>query len=229
MITLLDRKIVFKKYKKIASKISEMQGAFYDEDYLKKFCKTKKDKDKYLSLFDIKDLKLPNVEKTYKTISFDYDDIKTFTKALSDRLKKLLQQLNVKKLVVVAHYKMPFVGNTDNKYPPLQKAFRKLESITNEIKYENAFETDLETLFDLVDVAFWIERCDPSGPEFIFFHDIKEKLSFNICQYGSVHITEYERKRLTKKTLEQNGCYLVNGCFDRFSSDGRIKGRRLKL
>jgi len=230
MANLLDRNIIFKNYKKIAAEISEIQNAFYDEDYLQEFCKTKEEQDEYLKLFDAKDLKLPEVEKTYKKISFDYTDIKTFSKALTDNLKKLLEQIKVKKLVIIAHYKMPFVGNIDNKYPPLQKAVKRLKAITNDIKYDNAFETDVDTLFDLVDIAFWIERCDASGPEFIFFHDVEEKLSFNICKHGNVHIIEYGRNRLTKKLLKQNGWYLINDrCFDKFTKDGRIKGRRLKI
>ncbi len=230
MTNLVDRNIIFKNYKKIAAEISEMQRAFFDEDYLKEYCETKEEEDEYLKLFDAKDLKLPEVEKTYKKISFDYTDLKTFSKALTDNLKKLLEQIKVKKLVVITHYKMPFVGNIDNKYLPLQKAFNRLKAITNDIEYDNAFETDIDTLFDLIDIDFWIERCDASGPEFIFFHDVKEKLSFNICKYSNVHVIEYGRKRLTKKLLNQNGWYLIKDeCFDKFTKDGRIKGRRIKI
>ena len=95
MTNLIDRNIIIKKYKKITAEISEMQKAFYGEAYIKKFCKTKEEQNEYLKLFDAKDFQLPEVDKMYKIISFDYTDIKTYSKALTDYLKKLLKQIKL--------------------------------------------------------------------------------------------------------------------------------------
>lgn len=230
MTHLIDRNTVFATYKNIANEISEMQNAFFDEYTLKELCKNEKERNEYLMRFDAKDISLAEIKRTYTKISFDYTDIKTFAKALTDNIKKLLTEIGVNKFVVVTHYNMPFVRNINNKYPSLQRVFKKFKAITNDIEYANAIETDFEGLFDLIDIAFWIERCDASGPEFIFFHDIEERLSFNICKYGIVHIIEYGTEKLTEEMLERNGWYLIKGgCSDKFSNDGKIKGRRLKI
>jgi len=230
MIQLIDRSTVFSKYKNITTEISEMQKAFFEEEYLERLCETENERNDYLNLFDAKHFSLPAIAKTYKKIEFDHTDLKTFARTLTDKLKSLLAEINVNKFVIVSHYRLPFVGNIDNKYPPLQRVFRKFKAITNDIEYHEAIETDFQHLFDLIDIAFWIERCDPSGPEFIFFHDVEERLSFNICKYGTVHVIEYQNEYLTEKLLNRNGWYLVeDSCFEKFSKDGKIKGRRLKI
>src|SRR3954465_6084800 len=139
MIQLIDRNIVFEKYNNITTVISEMQKAFYEEEYLEEFCKGEKERNDYLELFDAKQFSFPKLERTYLVISFDHDDIKTFTKVLSDNLKRLLTDIGIMKFIVIAHYKMEFVGNIDNKFPPLQKAFKKFKAITNNIDYSGAF------------------------------------------------------------------------------------------
>jgi hypothetical protein len=230
MTHLINRNEVFKKYKNIATEVSEMQKAFYNQEYLEEFCDNEKERNEYLNLFDAKDFSLPQLNKTYKVISFNYDDIKTYTKILADNLKRLFSDIGLNRFVVITHFKMAFVGNIDNKYPPLQKAFKKFASITNNIEYKNAIEVDFDDLSELIDIAFWIERCDANGPEFIFFHETNEKLSFNMCKYGNVHVIEYENELLDNEILERNNWTVLEGeCFDKFSEDGRIKGRRLKI
>lgn len=229
MTRLIDRTTVFAQHKNIAAEISEMQKAFYDDDY-RALCETEAEHQEYQDLFDLRHLSLPKNNKAYKVIAFNYSELKTYTRSLADKLKKLSIATGINNFIVVAHFKMPFAGNIQNKYPPLQKAFKKFESITGNINYHDAIEVDLDSLFDLVDIAFWVERCDASGPEYIFFHDTVGRLSFNICKHGNVHLLEYEKETLSEEMLQLHGWHVMDDrCYDKFTTDGRIKGRRLKI
>ncbi len=229
MTRLIDRATVFAQYQTIADEISEMQKTFYDDDY-RALCETEAEYREYQDLFDLRHLSLPKNNKIYKVIAFDHSELKTYTSSLADKLGKLFIATGIKNFIVATHLKMPFVGNIQNKYPQLQKAFRKLESITGNINYHDAIEADLDSLFDLVDIAFWIGRCDAAGPEYIFFHDTADRISFNICKHGNVHLLEYEKETLPGELLQLYGWQVMDDqCYEKFTADGKIKGRRLKI
>ncbi|HNP43417.1 MAG TPA: hypothetical protein PKM63_03980 [Panacibacter sp.] len=229
MITLVSRETVFAQHKNIATEISEMQKAFYDEDYLA-LCDNEQERKAYLDLFDIKDLSFPKINTSYKVTAIDHDELKTYTKTLADRLKKLFLATGIESFFVMAHLNTAFIGNTDNKYPPLQKAFKKFQNITGDINYNEVISIDMDDLGDLVDIAFWIARCDASAPEYTFFHDAADRLSFNICKHGNIHLLEYEKEILPHDLLQQFGWLVMdNRCYDKFTTDGRIKGRRIKI
>ncbi|HEY0055768.1 MAG TPA: hypothetical protein VGB63_10460 [Pedobacter sp.] len=228
MISLITRQSVFETYKNITSEITEMQKAFFDDD--DDYFESQEDKVEYIKLFDAKDIPAKKVKKTYSVISIDHSDINTFTRILSDKLTKLLTKIGISKMIVIAHYNQQFVADLDNKYPPLQKAFKKFEKITGDITYKEAFEITISDLSELIDIAFWIERCHPAGPEFVFFHDIEEKVAFYLCKDGNIHTIQFGGEVLTRDLFDLHGATVVEGkCYDNFSDTGKIEGRKIKV
>ncbi len=205
MIEKIDRKTVFEQHKNIASEISEMQKAFFDEDDLNS-CETEEDKNDYLSAFDARNLKIDSKKKIYNVISIDQTDLKTFSKDLAQNLITLLKELNIETLIIIAHYKMNFFGNLEIKFKPVKNAYEDLKAITGSYLYEEALRVNLtnhKEFSTLINIAFWIERIDASAPEFIFFYDEKDKFAFNICKGGNVHTIEFGKHILTNKVLEK--------------------------
>lgn len=120
--------------------------------------------------------------------------------------------------------RLSFIGNPDNKYPPFQKVMRKFEEMTKDLKYEEAFKIDLNDLQVLIEIAFWIVRCDASAPAYIYFSDVKERIAFNICKSGGIHLIEYDKEIVFDEQI--NDMYFVNGsCEEQFSASSKIEGR----
>ena len=138
--------------------------------------------------------------------------------------------IGMDRMFVIAHLKMNFFGNLDNKYKPLVNAYEKLKRITGTVQYDEGWTIDVSDLPSMIEIAFWIERCDPSAPEYVFFFDSAGRLSFHLCKYGNVHVEEFETKLITDFILNKTGWYTIEGTeYDKFSADGRIAGRQLKL
>lgn len=101
---------------------------------------------------------------------------------------------------------------------------RKFEEMTKDLKYEEAFKIDLNDLQVLIEIAFWIVRCDASAPAYIYFSDVKERIAFNICKSGGIHLIEYDKEIVFDEQI--NDMYFVNGsCEEQFSASSKIEGR----
>ncbi|MET4081190.1 hypothetical protein ABIB40_001135 [Pedobacter sp. UYP30] len=138
MITLISRQSVFDKYSKITEEISEIQRLFYDDN--PEYFANEQDRTEYQTSFDAKNMFFGKSKKFYSIVSFAHYEIKTFPNTLSHKLITLLSELGIKDLVMIAHFKMNFVGNMEHTYPPLFTAFKKFENITRDINYDEAFE-----------------------------------------------------------------------------------------
>jgi hypothetical protein len=230
MIQRINRETIFKNNSSIASELYEFQKAFFNlekVDYREAIDETCVE---YLEHLDLKNYQTQLLKKYYKIISFEHSDLKTFTKVLGEKLALLLYSHEINNIFVYAHLKMNFFGNLKNDYKPLKEAYKALNDITGNLDYNEGFETNLDDLPSLIDIAFWIERCDPSGPEYIFFNDIENRLSFFLCKDGNVHIIEYGKEIFNSETLaEQNWFNITGRCNDKFTEDGAIEGRKLKL
>ena len=89
---------------------------------------------------------------------------------------------------------------------------------------------DIESLSDFIEILFWTTRCDPSVAEYIFLFDKNEQIQIQLCKYGNIHLTEFNKVKLTDKKLKTLGWTIIDGEeFDNFSSDGKILGRRIKI
>lgn len=223
MIKCITRQSVFDNYPAITSVIVDIQKAMFDTDPL---FEDGDDGEWYTIMHDAINIPYNGIKTHYCVVSFDHSDISTFTSALAEKFIQLLTRLNISELIIIAHLKLSFIGNPDNKYPPLQKVIRKFEDITKDLKYEEAFKIDLNDLPMLLEIVFWAGRCDASAPEYIYFSDINERIAFNVCKRGGIHIIEYDKEILFYEQIEDLDMYFVKGhCVEQFSASSKIEGR----
>jgi hypothetical protein len=224
MIELITRQFVFDNYKVITSQIVDIQKAMFDSDPL---FENGDDGKWYTEMHDALNIPVSDIKKYYSVVSFDHGDVSTFTIALSEKITMLLTKLNVKELIVIADLKLNFIGNPDNKYQPFQKAIKKFKDITPNLEYEEAFKISLTDLPTLIEIVFWIERCDARAPEFIYFSDVNETIAFYLCKSGGIHIIEYGEEIVFDELIENLDMYFVNGhCDEKFSDGSAIEGRQ---
>jgi len=95
------------------------------------------------------------------------------------------------------------------------------------LKYEQAFKINLIDLPTLIEIVFWIERCDARAPEFIYFSDVNERIAFYLCKYGGIHVIQYGERIVSDELIESLDMYFINDhCEEKFSSSSKIEGRR---
>jgi hypothetical protein len=88
----------------------------------------------------------------------------------------------------------------------------------------------MSSLPEFIEIMFWITRCNAGAPEYIFLFDEKEQIQINICKYGNVHLTEYNKEQITESKLKTLGWTIIEGReFDNFSDDEKITGREIKV
>jgi hypothetical protein len=224
MIEHITRQFVFDNYKVITSQIVEIQKAMFDSDPI---FENGDDGKWYTEMHDALNIPVSDIKKYYSVVSFDHSDISTFTIALSEKITMLLTKLKVKDLVVIADLKRNVIGNPDNKYQPFQKAIKKFKDITPNLEYEEAFKISLTDLPTLIEIVFWIERCDTRAPEFIYFSDVNETIAFYLCKSGGIHIIEYGEEIVFDEVIENLDMYFVNGhCDEKFSDGSAIEVRQ---
>ena len=229
MTTLTTRNEIVKTKRIIGSVLTKMQKAFYDEEMLQ-YYKGDNEEHLYLEKFDC----IKNEETDYSTfnkiIGIDHSDIDTFTNKLTEKLTELFRTLNVTDFIIISHLKLDFFGNRDNNFKPLKRAYNKLEEIIGDKSFNEAFQIDIDSLLDFIEIIFWATRCDTSVAEYIFFFDKDEQIQFHLCKYGNLHLTEYNREELTEDKLKELGWTIIEGQeFDQFTESGKIEGRKIKL
>lgn len=229
MTTLTTRNEIVKTKRIIGSELTKMQKAFYDDEMLQ-YYKDDNEEHLYWEKFDC----FKNEEIEYsvfnKLISLDHSDIDTFTNRLTEKLIELFQTLKATDFIIISHLKLDFFGNRDNKFKPLKDAYKKLEKIVGDKTFKEVFKIDINSLSDFIEILFWTTRCDPSIAEYIFLFDKDEQIQFHLCKYGNLHLTEYNKEQLTEDKLKQLGWTIIEGQeFDKFTTDGKIKGRRIKI
>lgn len=229
MITLTTRTEIVTTKKIIGSELAKMQQAYHDEDILQ-YYKDTNEAHVYWEQYDC--ISKPAIDYTTfsKVISLGHSDIDTFTINLTEKLTELFQTINATRFILIAHLKRDFFGNTTNKFKPLKNAYKLLEQIVGNKTFKGAFIFDLNNLPDFINILFWIGRCDPSLPDYLFLFDEQEQVQFDLCKYGNLHLTEFNREQLSKQKLRSMGWTVIEGQeFDNFTEDGVIKGRQIKV
>ncbi|MBN8788402.1 MAG: hypothetical protein J0I84_15030 [Terrimonas sp.] len=229
MMTLTTRNEIFKAKRIIGSELTKIQNVFYDEQMLQ-YYKEDNEEHLYWEMFD--HYKKDEIEySTFnKIIGLNHSDIDTFTSKLTDKLKELLQTINVTDFFIISHLKLDFFGNRDNNFKPLKESYKKLEKIVGDKTFNEAFQIDIYSLPDFIEILFWTTRCDPSIAEYVFLFDKDEQIQFHLCKYGNLHLTEYNKEQLTEDKLKGLGWTIIKGQeYDNFTTDGKIKGRRIKI
>lgn len=226
---LITRKEIFHSKPIIVSEITKLQKAFLDEDLLQEYKEDGEEK-LYWNMFDCVNDTTVEYETHHSIIELDHTDINSFTTVLSNKLKELFQTIHADEVYILSHLKLDLFGNRENQFKPLAKAYEKLEAITGQTSYHEAFLINISELQEFVDILFWLIRCDPSVPEYIFIFAKNEKLELFICKYGNIHLTEIGSRQLTNERLTTLHWQIIDGEeYDRFSDDGAIEGRQLTL
>ena len=229
MMTITTRNEIVKTNKIIGSELAKIQRAFYDEDILQ-YYKDDNEEHLYWDQFDFYDGEIIDYETYNKIIGLKHTDIKTFTTELTKKLIELFQKVGATEFYIISHIKLDFFGNRENKFKPLVNSYEKLEKIVGQKTYKEAFKFAINNLPDFIDILFWITRCDPSVPEFIFLFDKNGRFQLNLCKYGNIHLTEFKEEKLTDKILTSLGWNIIEGQeFDNFKEGEKIKGRELKI
>ncbi len=229
MTTLTSRNEIVKTKRIIGSELTKMQKAFYDEEMLQ-YYKDDNEEHLYWEKFDC----IKNEETNYSTfnkiIGIGHSDIETFTNKLSGKLTELFKTINATDLIIISHLKLDFFGNRDNNFKPLKEAYKTLEKIVGDKTFKEAFEIDIYSLPEFIEILFWTTRCDPSVAEYIFLFDKDEQIQFHLCKYGNLHLTEYNNQQLPEDKLTELGWTIIQGQeFDNFTESGKIKGGKIKL
>ncbi|TWI81633.1 hypothetical protein IQ13_2651 [Lacibacter cauensis] len=225
----ITRKAIVQSKPIVGSEITKLQKAFFDEELLQEY-KQDGEEQLYRDMFDC----VHDATAEYKTsnsiIGLDHTDINSYTTVLSNKLKELFQAIGADEVYILSHLKLDLFGNRDNQFKPLAKAYEKLEAITGQTSYKEAFHININQLQQFIDIIFWLIRCDPAVPEYIFFFAGNEKLELFLCKYGNIHLTEIGNVQLTKEVLAAMGWQVIDGPeYDRFSNDGAIEGRQINL
>lgn len=229
MTKFTPRNEIFRTKSIISSELAKMQKEFYDEEMLQYY---KDDNEEYLYWEQFDCLKNEEIEySTFnKIIGLNHSDIDTFVNKLTAKLTELFKSINTNDFIIISHLKLDFFGNRDNKFKPLKNAYIKLEKIVGNTTFKEAFEIDIKNLTDFLEILFWITRCDPCVAEYIFLFDKDEQIQISLCKYGNLHLTEYKNEQLTDDKLKELGWKIIDGQeFDNFTSDGKIKGRQIKV
>jgi len=226
MIKLISRSSVFTEHPTIASLIAKFQLAMLGEEELES-C-SEDEIEEVLEMNDALSLKLHEEVSHNNILGIEEQDLTSFTNKLSNRLIELLSELQINDLIVVSHYKMNIFGNLKNLNPPLRAAYKQLYDVTKSYTYKEAFEVNLQSLPLMINIVFWLERCDPSAPEYIFFADKSGRLTFFLCKHGKVHIITPDNKIMDAISSKQEW-QTYDTCSDNFSMSESIEGRTLNL
>lgn len=217
-MNLIERNQIFQKYKNISSLINGFQKSFFDKDY-----DSTEDE-----MFDALKLGAEKNHESGFSLMINHKEINSYPKVLFEKLKTLLEVLNTDKLILISHLKIDFFGNLEHDYEKVINAYTELSKITNSKTYKETIETSVSEIEKLVEIFFWLERCDASIPEYVFWHDTKERFCFYFCKYGNIHFINFTNEKLMTDTELINLGFIVNEDYDQFSLDGSIENRQLK-
>lgn len=226
---LITRKEIVQSKKIIGSEITKLQKAFFDEEQLQEH-KEKGEEQLYRNMFDCVHDTTADYETHHTIIGLDHADINSYSIALSNKLTEMFRTVGADEVYLLSHLKLDLFGNRENKFPPLVHAYEQLRNITKQNSYEEAFRINISQLPEFIDIVFWLVRCDPGVPEYLFLFSENEKLELFLCKYGNIHLTEIGNRQLTNERLTALGWQVTEGPeHDRFSDDGAIEGRQIKL
>lgn len=225
MLTTANRKDIIESKKIICSELAKIQKSFYDEEVVQ-YYKDQGELSQFWEMYDCYNREALDYPVFHKVITINHTQLESFTATLTQKLTQLFEAINATDFIVVSHFKLDFFGNRDNDFAPLDAAYNELEKVVGGSKYNEAFKFNIQDLLKFVDIFFWITRCDPSAPEYIFLFDSKEQIQLNLCKYGNLHITEFNVERLTEDKLAKMGFSIITGPeFDNFDESGKIEGR----
>jgi len=212
---VINRNEVFQNYLGIRKLISNFQNAFFDEEY-----DSKEDE-----MFDAVYFET-EIETENFSVRVPNNNLEKHPEKLTEKIKNLLDFLNVNELIIISHLKLDFFGNLEHDFPKVVNAYKKLSEYLPNKSFKEAIELNKSEIADFVEILFWLERCDPSIPEYVFWFDKKEKFCFYFCKYGNIHFIDLTNGNLiTHNELTNIGFELDDE--DQFEQNA-IEGRQIK-
>ena len=219
---LIDRNQIFKKHKNIPSLIKELQQSLFNAEFVEVH---EVDEE----MFDAISLENEKVKYSGFSIMLNHPEINSYPKELADKLIELLKFLNTEKLILISHLKLDFFGNLEHDYVKVINAYSELSKITNSKTYKEAIEIEISEVESFVEIFFWLERCDASIPEYVFWTDSKERFCFYFCKYGNIHFVDFTNGNLISEKELEKLHFIVNEDYDQFSEDGIIENRQINI
>ncbi|UOE37025.1 hypothetical protein [Chryseobacterium oryzae] len=212
----INRNEVFQNFPKIRDLISNFQNAFFDDEY------DSKDDEMFDAI---------NYENKFETENFSLrvpnKNLEKHSEKLAEKIKQLLDFLKTNELIIISHLKLNFFGNLENDYPKVINAYEKLSKHFPEKNFKEAIEIEKSELSDFVEIFFWLERCDSSIPEYVFWFDKSEKFCFYLCKYGNIHFVDLTNGNLiTHEEISNLGFEFDDE--DQFEQNA-IEGRQIKI
>lgn len=229
MIKTVSRKEIFKNYTKIKNFIADFQSKVYlnesGEEYFDEWFEENK------SWFDLLEEEYPDFGTRYFNLEIENADLKTFTKEFSKSLIKLFKEIKTEEIILISEYNRDIFGWKEHPYYKVRNAYKNLTKILGKDFFNEALIFDTKEIPKIFEIFFWLERCDPSIPEFIFWFDSKERFCFTLCKHGNIHVTEFTyRKTLKEDILKTCGLKKFNGnCHESFSKTSAITGRMINI
>ena len=212
MIQKIERKIIFREHKIIAGEISEIQKTMYDPDSYS--FENEAEKEEYRAQFDLLQEAENLIKSFHYILSFNHPDLETYPKALSKKLIALFSNLNADTFLVISHLKTNLFGDLKTDHTQLKQAYIELKQILGSDYYDQALKIGVLDLEILIPIIFWMQRIDPSSPEYIYFFDEQNRFSFYICNYGNVHMIAYGEEILTSEFLAKNDWEIIDNCMN---------------
>jgi hypothetical protein len=171
-----------------------------------------------------------SIEENYTATlvyNFPYAPIENYAENLAKGLVMLAERLNWESTIFLLVYPTPWFSQ-ENDHEPVKKAFDYLRKIGVTDIFNGGFKANGKGLEELLKHLFWITRCNASLPH-CFFSGIKKDLIGSICQYGNIHLHFYSAAEFAKTKIASVdlGLIEIKRCFENFSENGAIQGRRL--
>lgn len=211
-----NREEIFQKFEIIRNFVANFQLHFFDEEY-----DSKEDE-----MFDALNF-TGEIEKKGYSLRVPSKTILEHSKNLSVKIKELGSFLNTKEFIILSHLKLDFFGNLNHSYSKVQKSYVALSEHFPTQSFKETLRIKLNDIDDFIDKFFWLERCDPSIPEYIFWFDSNQQYCFYLCKYGNIHLIDFmSNKELTETSLKELGFFLDD--VNQFEQNA-IEGRELKL
>jgi hypothetical protein len=190
-----------------------------------------KDMKEYIETnYDFLGINCDNYKEQYvssKILHLNITDIGCYPDILGEKLISLLKSINAESITIILDTKCDWFSQNNN-YKPVRKSLKELREIVGKKNYYGAFEVDFKHLKQMIEIVFWLGRCNASLP---YIHLIceKQRVSFMICKYGNLHVDTYSKE--IDKSIEES--YLESGFIsidneNEFLED-EFKGRKIKI
>lgn len=132
---------------------------------------------------------------------------------------------------VISDCRRPILAQ-DNDYPQVQAAEERLKRAGLSKSSPVGYRADAAGLSSILGDLFWIARCNASAP-YILVAPRGTSVVAWLCKYGNFHFDFFDAAEKTQieKGLQRSSLDIEpdNMCYERFSEDGAMPGRKIEI